>query len=155
LDILRLVTYCGLFCELCAQRERIPRQADALRQSMAKEGYDSWGKEIPGFSEFWKFLTNLCEPDNSCAGCRQGGGNPFCSIRKCALERKIDICVFCREYPCKRVQALAKGYPTLIADGERIKEIGIDAWIVEQKERARTGFAYVDIRCRPYSIPDE
>jgi len=45
------------------------------------------------------------------------------------------------------------GYPTLIADGKRIKKIGIDAWIEEQEERVKTGFAYADIRCYPYEVP--
>ena len=50
---------------------------------------------------------------------------------------------------------MAKGYPTLIPDGTRLREIGIDAWIEEQKARAETGFAYSDIRCLPYDIPEE
>lgn len=152
---LELVTYCGLYCGLCAQHGRIPRQANALRESMTKEGYEYWGTEIPGFDEFWRFLTVLCDPGKSCPGCRQGGGPPFCSIRKCARERQVDICVTCEEYPCRRVQGIAKGYPTLMADGKRMQEIGIGAWVEEQEERAKTGFAYVDIRCHPYEIPED
>ena len=152
---LRLVTYCGLYCGLCAERGRIPRQAGALRDSMSKEGYEHWGKELPGFVEFWKFLDGLCGPDKACPGCRQDGGPPFCTIRKCVREQEIEVCVFCEDYPCKRVLGIAKGYPTLIADGKRMKEIGIEAWIEEQEERAKTGFAYVDIRCYPYKVPDE
>ena len=155
MDGLELVTYCGLYCGLCAQRGRIPHQAYALRESMVKEGYESWGKELPGFNGFWSFLIDLCEPDKACSGCRQGGGPPFCSIRKCARERQVDICVSCEEYPCKRVLRIAKGYPTLIADGKRRQEVGIEAWIQEQEERAKTGFAYVDIRCYPYDVPEE
>jgi len=155
MDSLKLVTYCGLYCGLCAQHGRIPRQANALRESMVKEGYESWGKEISGFNECWKFLTDLCNPDRACPGCRQGGGPPFCSIRKCARERKVDICVFCEEYPCRRVLEIARGYPTLIADGKRMQELGIEAWIQEQQEREKTGFAYADIRCHPYSVPEK
>ena len=155
MDKLKLVTYCGLYCGLCAQRGRIPKEADVLRESIAKEGYEAWGKEIPGFNKFWKFLTNLCDPEKACPGCRQGGGPPFCSIRKCARECKVNICVFCENYPCERIETLAKGYPTLIPDGERLKEIGIEAWLAEQQERAKTGFAYADIRCHPYTIPSE
>lgn len=154
-DGLKLISYCGLHCNLCAQRGRIPHQANDLRESMLKEGYEFWGKEIPGFNDFWKLLTNLSDPDKSCPGCRQDGGPPFCSIRKCAPERKIDLCVFCEEYPCKRVLEIARGYPTLLADGKRIKEIGIEAWVQEQEERAQTGFAYVDIRCHPYEVPKD
>lgn len=152
---LRLVTYCGLYCGLCAERARIPARATSLRESMAREGWDSWGTHVPGFTDFWSFLENLCDPDKCCPGCRQGGGPPFCSIRKCAEEREIDTCPFCGEFPCERIQAIAKGYPTLIADGTRMKEIGVEAWIQEQEERANTGFAYADIRCHPYDVPAE
>ena len=43
----------------------------------------------------------------------------------------------------------------MLADGHRMKAIGIDAWIQEQEERKQTGFAYSDIRVLPYNIPDE
>ncbi|UCD50162.1 MAG: DUF3795 domain-containing protein [Phycisphaerales bacterium] len=152
---LELVTYCGLYCGLCSARGRIQRQAETLRQSMTKDGYDVWGAELPGFKEFWTFLRDLSDPEKSCPGCRQDGGPPFCSIRKCARQRGIDVCVYCDEYPCRRVESIAKGYPTLIADGRRMKEIGVETWIAEQEERAKTGFAYVDIRCHPYEVPSD
>ena len=60
-----------------------------------------------------------------------------------------------KSYPCHRITALAKGYPTLIADGERMKRIGIDAWIEEQEKRVKTGFVYADIRCYPYNVPED
>lgn len=154
-DNLKDVTYCGLYCTLCGSRGRIPQRAQTLRDSMAEEGHNVWGKDIPGFTEFWTFLNDLCDPEKGCSGCRQGGGPPFCSIRKCCQNRGHDICVFCEDYPCRRITALAKGYPTLIADGKRIKDIGIDAWIEEQKKRVKTGFVYADIRCYPYSVPKD
>lgn len=155
MDKLKLLTYCGLYCGLCAQRGRIPQQAAALRESMAKEGYEFWAKELPGFNNFWRFLSDLCDPEKACPGCKGGGGPPHCSIRKCARERRVDTCVSCEKYPCKRLLELAKGYPTLIADGKRMREIGVETWIDEQERRARTGFQYVDIRCHPYNVPDE
>ena len=151
---LTMVTCCGLYCGLCAQRNRIPPGAAALRDAMRKEGYEFWGNEMPGFPEFWKFLTDLADSAGRCS-CREGRcGPPFCGIRKCALSRGIDVCSFCEEYPCARIEGLAKGYPTLLADGMRMKDIGIEAWIAEQEERARTGFSYADIRCHPYEIPE-
>ena len=152
---LRLITYCGLYCDLCSARSRIPKQAEALRDSMKKEGYEYWGHELPGFTEFWKFLNEHCDLNNSCPGCREGGGPPFCGIRKCAKKRGIEICAFCDDFPCEKVGGIIKGYPTIIHDAARMKEIGIDAWIDEQKARAQTGFAYVDIRCHPYEVPEE
>jgi hypothetical protein len=34
----------------------------------------------------------------------------------------------------------------LLADGHRLKRIGLERWIAEQEGRASTGFAYADIR---------
>lgn len=152
---LRLVTYCGLYCGLCATKNRIPRKAKDLKNTMQKEGYEDWGENIPGFKEFWAFLNNLVEFEETCSCREETCGGPFCTIRKCAREKNIDICISCEEYPCKRIDGIAKGYPTLLADGKRIKDIGIDAWIEEQEERAKTGFAYADIRCHPYEVPDK
>ena len=42
----------------------------------------------------------------------------------------------------------------MLADGKRMKEIGLDNWIEEQEKRKAIGFAYVDIRCEPYDIPN-
>jgi len=152
---LTYVTYCGLYCGLCSARNRIPPTARTLREQMRRDGWEHWGEEVPGFREFWVFLKNLAEP-TSAGGCRSGEcGAPFCGIRKCARQRGVDVCWQCDEYPCQRVLGLAKGYPMLLADGQRAKEIGLDAWIAEQEERARTGFAYVDIRCYPYEVPDD
>jgi hypothetical protein len=152
---LEQVTYCGLYCGLCAQRNRIPHRAGELREAMQKEGWDFWAKEMPGFNEFWLFLNDLSESDSR-HSCRAGTcGPPFCGIRKCARQKGIDACPFCDDYPCHRILGLAKGYVMMLADGARMKDIGIAAWVQEQEERRKTGFAYVDIRCHPYEVPDE
>jgi hypothetical protein len=149
------VTYCGLYCGLCAQRNRIPQRAERLRESMHKEGWHQWGNAFPGFQEFWSFLNRLAESESRCS-CRGGMcGPPFCGIRKCAQQKGIEVCPFCNEYPCDRILGVAKGYVTMLADGKRMKATGIEAWIAEQEERRKTGFAYVDIRCQPYEIPDK
>lgn len=152
---LKMVTYCGLYCGLCAQKNRIPRKARDLQETMQKEGYEFWGGEIPGFNEFWNFLSELAESEAKCS-CRENTcGPPFCGIRKCASKKDVDVCVFCIEYPCERILGLSKGYPTLLADGQRMTAIGLDKWISEQEERSKTGFVYVDIRCHPYEIVDK
>ena len=52
---LRLVTYCGLYCGLCAQKNRIPQKAHDLQDAMQKEGYEHWAQNIHGFKDFWNF----------------------------------------------------------------------------------------------------
>lgn len=140
---MKYVTYCGLYCGLCNRRSRIPQQSQILRDSMIKDGYDQWGEQfLPNFKEFWTFLNERCKPDKCCPGCRQGGGNPECEIRKCARQRNVDICINCDDYPCRHVSELGKKYSTLIEDGQRLKEISLDLWLQEQTKRAKTGFFY-------------
>ncbi|HOW70573.1 MAG TPA: DUF3795 domain-containing protein [Phycisphaerae bacterium] len=149
------VTYCGLYCGLCSQSNRVPKQANALRETMRKDGWEHWGRQIPRFEEFWQFLGGLVGNEGKCS-CRGGKcGPPFCAIRKCAASKGVHACPFCDEYPCHRIEGLAKGYVNLIPDGMRMKEIGLDRWIEEQEARKATGFCYVDIRCNPYEVPSE
>jgi hypothetical protein len=151
---MRLVAYCGLYCGLCGERNRIPVRAKALREAMVAEGYAAWGSEVPGCEGFWSFLGGLCDPETTCPGCRGDGGPPRCAIRACAREKGVEVCVRCGDFPCERVQQLAQGYPTLVADARRLERIGHKAWIEEQERRAETGFCYADIRCHPYTVPE-
>lgn len=152
---LKQVTYCGLYCGLCSQCNRVPKQAEALRQTMRKDGWEHWGGHVPGFEAFWGFLGGLVDGEANC-GCRGGKCGPsFCSIRKCAQEKGVEVCPFCDQWPCHRIEGLAKGYINLYGDGKRMVEIGLERWIEEQEARRATGFAYVDIRCQPYEVPDK
>jgi hypothetical protein len=140
------ITHCGLFCELCASKTRIPEQASKLLNTMKNEGYELWGNEISGFIQFWDFLNKLSQKkdcncrDNSC-------GYPLCKIRKCAQSKKINVCIECGDYPCELIKDFSKVYPTLITDGERMKKIGYEQWVIEQHKRKESGFQYCDIRC--------
>lgn len=144
---LRFLGYCGLFCGLCAHRNRIPQRARFLQETLHEEGWDSWYihdsslKDV--FPVFWDFLDGLVNLDCTC---RTGGGPPDCKIRKCAKEKGADACPFCAEYPCRMIEDLAKHYVTAIQDGKRLKKIGLKAWLREQEERAQRGVVYADTR---------
>ena len=138
------VAYCGLYCGLCAERSRIPQQAAALQATMTEEGWPYWGPTMPDFTEFWRFLQKLT--GEGCPGCRADGGYPECPIRICARERGIDLCNRCPDFPCAHVEALAARYPTLLADNQRLRSVGLECWLAEQEERARRGVVYADIR---------
>ena len=147
---LKYVTYCGLYCRLCSNLARIPQQAAALRETLQKEGWEYWGQHaLRGFAEFWDALERLSQSDNTCKGCREGCGDPECGIRKCARKKRVEVCSSCTQYPCHQIEALAKRYPNLIADGTRQRQIGIETWVEEQELRCRTGFCYADIRYPP------
>jgi len=155
MSYLEQVGYCGLYCGLCAQNSRIPELSKRLQDTMEKEGYMHWGQGITNFKEFWAFLDGLCSSNKKMC-CKMGNcGPPICTIKKCAREKELEVCVYCNEYPCGRILGLAKVYPTLLADGKRLKETGIEKWVNEQEDRRQTGFAYVDIRCNPYDVPNK
>jgi hypothetical protein len=141
---MEFVTYCGLHCELCAERSRIPQRAAALREAMAEEGWPFWAETLPGFGEFWTFLENL--QSGGCPGCRAGGGYPECQIRLCAQDRGLEMCCHCPDFLCDHVEALGTRYPTLIADNQRLRTVGLEQWLAEQEERVRRGVVYADIR---------
>lgn len=144
---LKYVTYCGLYCRLCAHLARVPQQSAALRETLQKEGWEYWGASVvPGFKEFWTALEQLSQTDKTCTGCRGGCGNPECGIRQCAREKKVEVCSSCAEYPCAHIERLARRYPNLISDGRRQAQIGLAPWVEEQEQRRRTGFCYADIR---------
>ncbi|MDY7042301.1 MAG: DUF3795 domain-containing protein [Chloroflexota bacterium] len=142
---LKFVTYCGLFCGLCAGRGRIPERAAALQEAMDEEGWPHWGASIPGFAEFWRFLEDL-QAGGGCPGCRAGGGPPDCQIRNCAQQRKLELCAQCSDFPCRRLEALGTVYPTLLADNRRLQAVGLERWLSEQEERVRRGVVYADLR---------
>lgn len=144
---LRFVAYCGLYCGLCANRNRIPQRAKLLQETLHEESMDSWYEYIPSmkdtFPTFWKFLDILAKMD--CI-CRTGGGPPDCKIRECARAKKVDTCPFCSGYPCNLIEHLAAHYVTAIQDGKRLKKIGLKDWVKEQEKRVKRGVVYADIR---------
>jgi hypothetical protein len=119
-------------------------------KTLHEEGFDGFYKYAPemkdDFPVFWRFLGGLAEFDCYCRGGK--GGPPDCKIRECAEMKNVRVCPECNDYPCFHTTALAEHYPILILDGRRMQMIGLEKWIEEQKERAKHGFAYSDIRCR-------
>lgn len=144
-----LVTYCGLYCGLCGVRARIPQRAAALRESLRVA-------EKEGPEPFRRVLAELAAPPgNRC--CRAGtcDNTGHCGIRKCAVAKGVFACPLCSEYPCKRIATLGRNEPTLVHDGQRLKEIGLEAWIAEQEHRRQVGFCYDDVLCLACTIPSE
>jgi hypothetical protein len=143
---LTYVTYCGLYCRLCSNMSRIPDQAGALLNTMKDEGYEFFGPTLKDFDEFWAFLQELEAGSETCPGCRGGCGYPGCSIRPCARERDVTVCPECDDYPCEHIAVLARRYPTLLADGAKLQEVGLEKWLALQEARVRRGACYADMR---------
>lgn len=85
-----------------------------------------------------------CYHKKPCEGCLAGDqGKPEhcrkCRIKDCRNAKEITYCYQCPEYPCKPIKALEKSYNTrynasLIENSRRVEEIGMVAFLVQQRE---------------------
>lgn len=147
-DRLKLVTYCGLYCGLCDWHTRLPQRAAALKESLAVA-------ECRPPKAVEQFLQSLASHPANDKHCRSGRCGARCAIKKCAIGKGVTVCAECGEYPCKRIMTLARSESTLVHDGQRLRQIGLDAWIAEQEQRKARGFCYADVRCLPCTVPEE
>jgi len=145
-ELLRYVTYCGLYCGLCAHKNLIPQRAGQLQKTLHEEGFDffyQFGPDRETVPVFWALLRKFSEMDSSC---RTGCGPPNCEIRTCAKRRGVEVCPQCSEYPCSLIERMAEHYPNLIQDGKHLQKVGSKEWIKKQEERAKRGVVYADLR---------
>ena len=143
------VTYCGVYCPNCGERCHIPERASALIKAMKDGQYDDW---CP--TTVWEFLNNLTDVSVTKSCREETCGAPNCAIRKCAKNKGVKVCPLCADYPCEMIQGFSRTEPTLIFDGKRMKEIGLEKWIDEQEVRRQNGFCYGDVKCGKDIIPE-
>jgi len=147
-----LAAYCGLYCGACAIKNgQIRNTAGALQGMLAAYGYANWApllaEFVPAtkhFPEFEGVLGWLTAQD--CEGCPAGGGNPQCAIRLCAREKGLAGCWECTEVACEKLQGIDQGYPGAAESRQRIRQVGLEAWLVEMAARVTAGFSYLDVR---------
>ena len=135
------VCYCGLYCENCAVRAKINPAARVLYDEMKAAGFEDIIQFIPGSDGFWPFLKSMAE-NGTCTSCREGSGNPGCTIRMCAKEKGVEMCVSCACYPCAHFAEILRGCPTLKRDNALFLEKGPEAWAELQDERRASGYTY-------------
>ena len=143
-DADKLPAYCGLYCGNCIQKTHVGPNAKKLLESMKRAGYEIFGSAIPDFPVFWAFLSETAK-NGGCVGCRSGGGNPYCQIRKCAIEKNVLSCAFCDVYPCEAFRQSFVLYPMLLEDNLFLKEKGAEEWAMMQKKRRSQGYVYSDL----------
>ena len=111
-----LIAYCGLYCVDChGFNGKIPDLARDLRKELRQNHYDkfanfistySFGKDFKNYDDCYKVLGAMVK-FRCRKGCRNGGGSPFCKIRKCAQKKDYDGCWECNEFEtCKELDFL-------------------------------------------------
>jgi len=135
------ICYCGLYCGNCAVMAKVAPASRELYDEMKKAGFEEIIHLMPGGGDFWTFLMGMAE-EGVCVSCKDGSGNPGCTVRICAKEKGVEVCALCEEYPCDKFDAFFQGYPILKNDNELLREQGMDAWAILQDERWARGFTY-------------
>ena len=111
-----LIAFCGLYCGDChGYTGKIPDLARDLRKELREIHYDkfasfiltySFGKDFKNYEECYKVLGAMVK-FRCRKGCRNGGGSPFCKIRKCVQKKGFDGCWECNELQtCKELKFL-------------------------------------------------
>lgn len=81
----------------------------------------------------------------ACMGCRgEDACKPnhcrVCAIKTCANDHHVTFCADCDAFPCQIIKRLDKSYRdryqiSLIANANRMKEIGIEAYLAEERAK--------------------
>jgi hypothetical protein len=136
-----LAAACGLYCGSCGiylatqenDTEKLLQYAIVLNQS------------------FDETLCDGCKAERKSAHCLH-----MCSFIKCTLEKGIEFCGACREFPCKELTDFQLKLPhrvEILESQNRLKEIGREQWLIEMKEnyscqQCNTINSAYDITCR-------
>jgi hypothetical protein len=137
--------YCGLYCENCATKAKVEPAAKVLYAEMKKAGFEDVIHFLPDGEKFWSFLKGMAE-QGACVSCKAGSGDPGCVIRKCAIEKGVEMCAFCEDYPCDNFTKYFEALPVFKHDNALLKEEGWEAWSKLQDERKAKGFTYTETK---------
>ena len=147
-----LACYCGLYCGACAIKNgQISNTAKSLKAMLAAYDYGEWVHMVAdvfpvvnGWKEFDGVLGWLTEQD--CPACRGGGGPPMCEIRLCAQQNGLAGCWECDRDPCDKLAMIDSSPVGPAKNRQRIREVGLAAWLAEQKSLVNGGYSYFDVR---------
>jgi hypothetical protein len=135
----RLAAVCGLFCPACTiyiGTQDDPERLKPLAQMM----------NVPVEALY-------------CDGCRMERRNTFCTtckMSKCAVEKGIDFCIECAEYPCAELKEFQAHMPHRLELWDslvRIRKVGYEKWFQEMNAhyscpQCNTLNSAYDIACR-------
>ena len=88
------LAYCGLDCSACEVYVATKLDCEDLRQAYAEKQSKRWKIHI--------------EPSTvNCHGCKskipKTGFCATCEVRKCTIERGLENCAYCEDFPCNKL----------------------------------------------------
>ncbi len=100
-----IVAYCGLQCHDCtiylATREQDEEKRERMRREVLRICNEQYGMGLT--------LSDITD----CDGCSAAGGRLFsgcgnCKIRACCIEKGLESCAFCGDFPCPDLEEIIK-----------------------------------------------
>ncbi len=139
-----LIAYCGLFCGECFSHTGIVADlARDLRKELRQTKFEKTAgflSTLPFFKEFQNYpqcyeVLGAMVKLRCKRGCKHGGGNPSCKIRKCCQRKKFEGCWQCDEFEaCKKLDYLIPTHGEAHQKNLRkIKKKGIDEFLQGKK----------------------
>jgi hypothetical protein len=103
-------SYCGLNCATCKDRfKNIRNKINELDTAFETVNIKEMARAIPFMNSKYRGYGKMADFfKNECSGCRKGGGNPFCGIRKCSKKKGYFTCVECNSDLCNKFKSLLK-----------------------------------------------
>jgi len=139
-----IIAYCGLYCNECfSYTGKIADIARDLRKELRQERFDKTAESLsavpffkvfkgyPGCYEVLGGMVKLrCRK-----GCRNGGGDPFCAIRRCCIKKVFEGCWECDEFEdCKKMDFLKVNHGDAhIKNLRKIKKKGKEEFLKGKK----------------------
>jgi len=138
------VAYCGLYCNECPNHTgRIADFARDLRKELRTFRFDKTAELLSKMS-FFKVFTDYPQCYEVLGamvklrcnnGCKNGGGNPYCKIRKCCQKKDLEGCWLCSEFKtCEKLDILKPNHGKAhITNLLKIKNKGIKEFLSGKK----------------------
>lgn len=129
--------YCGLFCGDCFFfRGRIAELSKELRRELRRakltrnyKEFVKFSRSFENFPECYELLGVMVRM--RCKGCREGGGPPFCRIRRCAGRKNVMGCWECDDFEnCDKLKFLEPTHGNAhIKNLRKIRREGVEAFL--------------------------
>ena len=91
-------------------------------------------KKYADFKEMLSYFANI-----ECKGCRKEKCRIFkdCRVRLCHEQKRVDFCFQCKDFPCNDTGFDQHLYKRSVDINMRMKEIGVEKYYEEIKEKPR------------------
>ena len=142
-EILKILSPCGLNCRKCMANTAgdIKKHSIALKELLGSfdryaQRFQSFLQAFSNYPQFKKLLAFFNKAD--CEGCRSGQCKyPGCGVMKCFVEKGVDFCFQCDEFPCEKTNFDPDLERRWIEMNTRMRKIGVEAYYEETKDMCR------------------